>query len=268
VHPIERLRAVARAEGAPASLLVTEAAAALAAFAEEPAAVVTACRRLVDRHGDLGPMWWLAARVLASADPAAEAYAAAEALRKDRTPAVLEASLPEEACVVVVGWPDLASGALGRRCDLSVLVVEDVRDGAALARRLRSSGVESCEVAASGLGAAVGEAGLVLLEALALGPGGFLAPSGSLAAAAVARAVSVPVWTVAGAGRVLPGRLFEALVQRLEDQASPPWERGVEVVPTALADAVVGPAGLGDPAEAWRRADCPLAPELLRRARA
>src|SRR5215213_4877403 len=64
VHPIERLRYVARAGGLDLVELVQDAALALSGFADDPAALVTACRSLVDRHPAAGPVWWLAARVL------------------------------------------------------------------------------------------------------------------------------------------------------------------------------------------------------------
>jgi hypothetical protein len=79
----------------------------------------------------------------------------------------------------------------------------------------------------------------------------------------VARHAGIPTWVVAGVGRVLPGRLWEAMVRRLDDEADP-WEAATEVVPLDLADRVVGPAGPQLPSEAVRRADCPIAPELLR----
>ena len=47
MHPIERLRYVARAAGEGPGLLAGEAAGALAAFADDPQGLVTACRRLV-----------------------------------------------------------------------------------------------------------------------------------------------------------------------------------------------------------------------------
>ena len=74
---MERLRSVARATGTGPGLLVPEAAAALARLDGDPAALVTACRRLVDRHPDVGPVWWLASRVLCAADPVDEAWRAA-----------------------------------------------------------------------------------------------------------------------------------------------------------------------------------------------
>lgn len=262
-HPIERLRWVARAEGAGPGVLAREAAVALASGGGDVAGMVTGCRRLVDRHIAVGPVWWLAARVLVSNDPSAEAWAAASELEGDPTSGVVAAHIPDEATVAVIGWPEQAAEALRRRGDIEVLVVECNGDGRALARRLDATGVEAFDVPEAGLGAAVRESGLVLLEASALGPDGFVAQSGSLAAAAVARSLGIDVWVVAGVGRVLPGRLWQALVERLAD-TDDAWALPDEVVPLEWATSVVGPSGLQSPAEAWKRADCPVAPELLR----
>src|SRR5438552_2777432 len=124
MHPIERLRYVARAEGAGPSLLVRESAEALAGFGNDPVGMVTACRRLVDRHASVGPVWWLAARVLAAGQQRVEAWRAAEDIEADPTPQVLAARLPDDATVVVIGWPEQASEAVRRRGDLEVLVVD------------------------------------------------------------------------------------------------------------------------------------------------
>src|SRR3954447_14128720 len=98
MHPIERLRYVARATGADPTVLVRETAGALAAVAsEERVGVVPACRRLIDRHLTVGPMWWLAARVLPAADPVGEAWVAADELDRDTTAAQLVRHLPDEA---------------------------------------------------------------------------------------------------------------------------------------------------------------------------
>lgn len=262
-HPIERLRWIARAEGAGPSLLTQEAAAALATIGDDPAAMVTGCRRLIDRHPGIGPMWWLAARVLASGDPVGEAWAASAELDADPTAAVLAAHLPDEVTATVVGWQEQVGDGLRRRGDLEVLVVRGDGEGPGLVRRLCSSGLEAVDVPDSGLGAAVRDSDLVLLEALALGPDGYTATSGSLAAAATGWALGIPVWVVAGAGRVLPGRLWETLQSRL-DMEGDPWETTVDVVPLAWTTSVVGPRGLDDPDDAVKRADCPITPELLR----
>jgi hypothetical protein len=264
MHPIERLRYVARADGAGPSLLGRESAAALASFASDPVALVTAARRLVERHPSAGTVWWLAARVL-SAGPD-EAWHAAEELEDDPTAAVLAAALPDDAAVLVVGWPEQVGDALRKRGDLEVLVAECASDGsgAAFARRLRNEGIDTIEVPDAGIAAAAADVHLVLLEATALGPDGFVAATGSRAAAAVAHHAGIPVWVAVGAGRVLPGRLWEALVRRLDDGDDDPWDRADEVVPLDLADEVWGPHGAVAAAEAPKRADCPVAPELLK----
>src|SRR5215212_5910505 len=68
VHPIERLRYVARASGVDQALLVRETASALGAFGSDPAGLVTACRRIVSRHPTAGALWWLCGRVLTAGD--------------------------------------------------------------------------------------------------------------------------------------------------------------------------------------------------------
>lgn len=264
MHPIERLRYVARAgSGAGPSLLVREAAAALASIGSDPAGMVTGCRRLISRHPASGPLWWLSARVLHADDPVTEAWRAAEEIDDDATDGVLAAHLPDDATVTVIGWPELAAEALKRRGDIEALVVESGGDGHDLVRRLVRLDVDAVSIPEAGLGAAVRESALVLLEASALGTAGFVAPLGSHAAAALARSLEVPVWVVAGVGRVLPVRLFDALVTQLTDDDDP-WSLGDEVVPLALADCVVGPHGPQAPADAAKRADCPIAPELLK----
>jgi hypothetical protein len=272
---------VARAQGAPASTLVREAAAALAGLGDDPAAVVTSCRRLVDRHPGLGPMWWLSARVLCSADPEGEAWLAAAELDADQTPSALAVQLPDSATVVVVGWPDQAAGALRRRGDVRALALRDEAAAAmrsaggrrrggldvstgGQARRSRSPRLELVEVPWSGAGSAVSAASLVLVDAEALGPSGVVAETGSLAAAAAGQALGVEVWAIAGVGRVLPPRLWEALLARHGGDGDEPWERECEFVSSELVDKVVGPTGLEDWTSALRRAACPVAPELLR----
>jgi hypothetical protein len=261
-HPIERLRWVARAEGAGASLLTREAAGALASIGDDLPGLVTGCRRLIDRHPGVGPLWWLSARALAAEEPMRECYAAAADLDADPTAQVLAAHLPNETTVTILGWPEQAGEALRRRGDLEVLVVDSRDEGPSFCRRLAADGVEAFDVTESGLGGAVRESGLVLLEASAVGPGGFVATTGSLAAAAVARGLGIDVWLVAGAGRVLPGRLWEALVARLEG-TDDPWALEDEVVPLEWVTGVAGPEGVAAPEEAVKRADCPVVPELL-----
>lgn len=263
VHPIERLRYVARARGASQAVMVTETAAALRSFGRDPQGLVTACRRIVDRQPSSGPLWWLAARALTAADPITEAMAAAAEIEADRTPRALADALPQDATVLVLGWPELVSSGLPRRGDLEVLVGDVDGTGTDLVVRLLRADVDATDVPGRGLGAAAAEADVVVLETPALGPGGFLAPSGSRAAASVARLAGGQVWLVAGVGRLLPERMFAALCDR-SVSADSPWEDDLELVPLDLVDQVVGPAGPAGPGDALRRTDCPVAPELLK----
>jgi translation initiation factor 2B subunit (eIF-2B alpha/beta/delta family) len=263
MHPIERLRMVARTTGEDPTLVAQEAADVLGACADDPAGLVTACRRLVDHHPTSGTMWWLAARVLAAPDAQVEAWRAAEELRDDPTAAALAVHLPDDAVVTVVGWADQVADALRRRGDVGALVIDAAGTGGPLASHLRRAGSDATAVPESGLGAATAASGLVLLEAMAMGPDGFVAMAGSRAAAAVARQEDVPVWLVAGVGRVLPAALWTALLGRLA-AAGDPWEAEEEVVPIELVDQVVGPEGPAPPDAASRWATCPVVPELTR----
>ena len=128
--------------------------------------------------------------------------------------------------------------------------------------RLLAADVDAVDVATHGLGAAAAAADVVVLEASAVGPEGFVGVAGSRAAAAVARHDGTPVWLVAGVGRLVPQRVWDALVGRV-DVAAEPWEADDEIVPLDLVDQVVGPTGPLPVADALRRTDCPVAAELL-----
>lgn len=264
MHPVERLRHVARVEGADPGLVAREAASAIAALArEDPTGLLPGCRRLVERHVANGPLWWLSARVLSSPDPRDAAREAAAALEADRTADRLVAALPDDTSVLVVGWPDLAAEALARRGDIEVLVVESGMEGHGLARRLGADS-DVALVPDRGIGAAATVAGIVLLEAGAAGPGGIVAAPGSHAAAAVARQAGVPVWAVTGVGRVLPDALWLALLGRLDGSGLEPWDRDTELVPAELIDTVAGPDGAVAAADGLAASTCPAVAELLR----
>jgi hypothetical protein len=266
VHPIERLRYVARAEGADPALVAVEAASALAAVAaEDPAGLVPACRRLIDFHPTYGPVWWLAAQVLADADPGRAARRAGRLLSDDSLPASLGRALPDDATVAIVGWPDATVDALRRRGDLEVLAVDGGGEGASLARRLAGMGSAVAEVSDAGAAAAAVVADLAVVEGLAAGPTGVLARIGSHNVAVAAASAGVPVWLAAGTGRLLPGPLWDALLARLDAGGTEPWEREVEVVPSTLVSHIVDPDGeVGDVPAWWVSPDIPVAVELLR----
>lgn len=262
MHPIERLRFVARAAGADQRVLARETAMALQGLRLDSSGLVTACRRIVERHPTSGPVWWLCATVLTAADPFEAAWEAVELLDADQTANVLVAALPEDATVCVVGWPDLAGEAIVRRGDVCVLAVDTV-DGDGFARRLERSEVDVEVVPAAGVGSAVTAADVVLVEAAVTGAYGAIAPMASRAAAAAAYCAEVPVWLVAGVGRRLPVPMWQHLVDRLA-LAGEPWELDEELVPIGLVSHVVGPTGLAAAPGDLATPECAVAHELLK----
>jgi hypothetical protein len=266
MHPIERLRYVARASGGDQRMLVRETAGALRGLGFDPAGLVVACRRIVERHPNSGPMWWLCASVLAAPDPYRCAARLADELEADPTPDALVEALPDAATICVIGWPDLIGDALLRRGDSTVLAIDTDDDGmgsAAFVRRLQRADVDAEIVPASGLAAAVLASELVVVEALATSETDLLATTGSRALASVAYCAEVPVWAVIGRGRRLPSALFDAMGQRPTDFREP-WEAPAELVPLALTHWVVGPDGVVATLDAALSPECPMSYELLR----
>lgn len=236
MHPIERLRAVARAREVDQALLAREAAAVLGSFAGDLPGLVTSCRRLIDRHPTAGALWWACSRLLAAGDVRSEARAIAHDLRDEPATTALSLDLPGGAVVAVVpdpaGGSELAGELNAWRDDLVVAH----SPGALHAER--------------------DEPRVLLVEAGAAGPDGFVAEDGTGDEIAAAREAGVAVWLVVDVGRRLPRPLFDALVARARSPApahgtaAPP----IEVVAAGSAERVVEP----------RRVDCPVAPELLR----
>jgi hypothetical protein len=265
MHPIERLRYVARSHGGDQRLLVRETAGALRGLGLDPAGIVVACRRIVERHSTSGPLWWLCSSVVAAPDPLATAQRLADLIEDDPTPEVIIDALPIDCTVTLLGWPDLAGEAVLRRGDVKVLAIDIVDEGNSFVRRLDRADVEAEVVEAAGLAAAVVASDVVLIEALAATPGDVLAVQGSRAAASVGYCSDVPVWLVAGRGRCLPEQMFATIVERVAD-VRVAWEAEVEPVAVALFANLVRPDGVVDCSDAVAalRAECPLAYELLR----
>lgn len=244
-------------------MLVRETATAIAGLDLDPAGLVVACRRIVERHPTSGPLWWLCASLVTSTDPFREAWTLAEHIEDDPTSNHIVDLLPDGVTVTVVGWPDHAGEALIRRGDVTSLVVDSHDTGNSFVRRLQRADVEAEEIDAAGTAAAVAASDLVIVEAMAAGPDGMLAALGSHAAAAVAYCSEVPVWFVVPRGRRLPEPMWKTMLQRLDD-ADFAWNLEVERVPLAMATAIVGADGLVDPDPAALAAECQVAHELLR----
>lgn len=263
MHPIERLRYLARSSGGDPRVIVSETASALRGLGVDPAGLVVACRRIVERHPTSGPLWWLCAHMLTSPDPFATARRLAEEIDADVTPDVLIGSLPADSTVCVVGWPDLVAEAVLRRGDVRVLAIDADDQGSSFVRRLDRAEVDAEVVEPGGIAAAALAADIVLVEALAASTGELLAARGSRAAASVAYCSEVPVWAVVGVGRCLPEAGFVSLVERVAD-VRVPWQADADVLPLALCSHVATRVGVETIDEVALAPECPVAHELLR----
>lgn len=112
MHPIERLRYLARVDPSHVELIAREAAETLLACGGS-AELVVACRRLLERHPACGPLWWVTATALTSADPAVGLLHTLGALDDDPTADLLdlEASL-DPGAVPVDAWAAGRDGIL------------------------------------------------------------------------------------------------------------------------------------------------------------
>ncbi len=234
VHPIERLRYVARAGWAGPSVLAAEAAWAFADLAEREApALVPACRRLLDRQPGCGPLWWVAARVLSAGDPVSEAVRCAQDLEDDPTPSLVLQVIPAGARAVRHGGVGEVASA-----DLAIVEVEALGAGGMVTEASTAGLVEAARAAEvpiwleGGVGRALPQR---LWEAMASRMRSPLAAH--------------PPRTLPGAhartARMVPSKGHGLLL----DHA------GVEKV--------VGPGGLQSLASALASIDCPEPPELL-----
>lgn len=254
MHPIERLRYVARSVGAAPTEVAAEAAEALAGLALEPRALVLACRRLLDAQPDNAPLWWVAAHVLASPEPAKAARSCAQRLAGDLTSLELAYSVAAGATVAAEASPSLLE-ALSERPDCSLRLVGAPVD-------LRFSLASLAEGVAGGPGAlgfapeeaedAVEGATVAVVEAVAASASRVLLRPAGAALAEAADARGIALWVAAGTGRVLPEVLFD----RCTDGASGTVRRA------DLVDKVATEQGLLAPAAAFDPGDCPAPASL------
>lgn len=265
MHPIEHLRHVARSGGADPTSLVHETAVALASLRSDHSNLVLACRRIVERHPTVGPLWWLCSHVLTAERPGEVAWQLAEQVEDDAAPRVLAAALPEQCRVLTIGWPDTAGAALMRRGDVTVWCADSRYDASSFMQRLERFGVECAPVPGEALVHAARAADVVLVDAVAASPARVLAPVGSAVLAAVAASVGTPLWLAVGLGRRLPPEYVDAIAARaLAGSSSSPWDAELDELQVVSISRVVGVEGAADPGANGLRSDCPFTPELLR----
>jgi len=263
MHPIERLRYVARADGAGPALLVRETALALCAMEFDPQSLVLACRRIVERHPTMAQLWWLCANVLAAPEPFARARELALVVERDETPGHLDDALPDDATVLIVGWPFNAVKCLAQRGDAMLLVVDSHGEGEALVDRLHDAEIAAELVPFECVAAAAQQATLVVVEALACGPKHALAVGGSRAVMETAKSLGKPAWLVAGAGTRMPETLWKGMIGALNLPSD--WHAGLDIIDVSRFDRVVGPSGASEDPNAALEPECPASTELLRR---
>lgn len=258
VTPAERLRSVTR-RNVDDDRLAAAAADALAGFADEPASLVVACRRVLAHHRAHGALWWVCCRILAAADPADAALVAERELEADRTGDRLGATLPlldDGEVVTVVGYSGTVDDALLERFDLVTVAVRVEGDDpfASLRRRRSDHAVRVVDA----WDPVLEHTARLLVTATAIGPERALVPVGATEVLDIVGTGAREVWLVGGVGRVLPGRVYEMIV------ASLPPDSGFEEISLQRFDRVAGPRGLERPVDATARVDCPVVPELLR----
>jgi hypothetical protein len=264
MHPIERLRYVANATGADPATLVCETAMALRDLRIEPAGLVLACRRIIERHPTVGPLWWLCARLLSSASPFELAEQLATQITQDSTAIHLADALPADSTLCLVGWSYTGMQAVVQRGDCRVLVVDSHGDGQSAVNALERADVVAEYVALESAAGAIMTADVVVIEALACGPGEALCVGGSHGVASIAYCASRPAWLVAGIGTRLPDLMWSAMKERaLCGRES--WEVGTDVVPVEFFATVIGPKGISSASPSAFAAECAAMSELLRR---
>ena len=236
--------------------------------------LVIACRRIVERHPSVGPLWWMSARMLVDDDPSGLAWELADEIDDDRVPRAIAAALPDEPTVVTIGWPEVAGDALMRRPDAHVLCVDANHEASSFMQRLERFDVPCDPVPGEWLAHATRRADLAIVEALAVSDRRAIVPVGSTVLAAVARSTATPVWLATGVGRRLPAEYVDEIAERVlpdteaDDDGSEEWfgfgDVDVEEMPLDLVDRVVDGAGAHDVGREALRPDAPFAPELLR----
>lgn len=264
MHPIERLRYVARASGVPGQLLATETAEALASFIGDPAGLQIACQRILSRQPTSGPLVWLAAHALAAPDSRKALWQAVDDLESDGTDAALRYALPDEACVVVVGWPDAFGGSLQGRHDLRMFVVGDDTFIDRRVDQLIDADFDADLVSWAGVGQVMAQATHVIIGAEAVGPETLMTEHGTLTALTAATHWDVPVWCTAPVGSSLPQRMYDGMARRWHESTNEDrWERDHEEVPVSLVSTFVTAAGPHEVGARPLPTTCPIVPELF-----
>jgi hypothetical protein len=248
MHPIEHLRYIARARGADPRDLVRETAYALDALHCGPGELLVACKRILERHADCAPLWWLCSHLLCGQENAADLIEA------DTTDRLVADALGAEARVLTLAGGPTVAAALGRRGDLTVFVTDSRHHGSATMQYLERRDVACEAVQPEAIAAAMSDVDLVIIEATAMSDARAITRIGGRALAIVAQACGVPVWLVAPTGTGLADQVVSAIDAYLRTEGGASWDLDHEICDLNLIGRVLA----GGPI-------APLAPELLSR---
>jgi hypothetical protein len=174
------------------------------------------------------------ARILAAAEPAAAAHAAAQALEGDRTADRLGATLPlldDGEVVAFIGWTDTVDTALVERFDLDVVAIRV--EGSDPVRALRRRRTDHAVRVVDPWDPALERVARLVVSALAIGPDHALVPAGSADALATIGTAAREIWLVGGVGHVLPGRLYDVVASATAGDAPTKWNRSRSNASTA-----------------------------------
>jgi hypothetical protein len=271
VHPIEHLRYLARSGHVDAPDLVIETAMALRGLGSDPATVLLTCRRLVERHPTVGPLWWLCSEMVAALEPREAMRRCVEQIREDSTAVHLAEFLTERlgahSLVCVNGWSWDVAVAFGQMEPREICVVDGDNGADHMVRILERAEHEVHLVEASGGAAAALEADLVILSAMAASPEVAWCAAGSHALAAVAYCAEIPVVLSMPRGVCLPDATLQGMRDDLDSRTrGRTWHRGIDEIPVGLFTWFAGPNGVessSSPGFKGVVAETRHAPELL-----
>lgn len=257
MHPIERLRWIARSEDEADSTVAAEAAWALGELAlEEEAAVLTASRRLVLRQPASGPLWWACATILEALggeDVLQAAQRVAFDLAGDSVSARLTRALRQQLAagdLLGVAPPaETAARALADEQRFAICLLAPYRELRYEMARFGTADVTGYEVEEAD--EVLEEASLLLVEPRFASPRHLFVSAGAARAVGAAQRAKVACWAVLGPGRVLSEPLAATASQLARGEG--------ELLPPSSFEAAIDAQGLGEAAEVLGRGSCPPA---------
>lgn len=263
MHPLELLRFVARGDYDDPVRMVDEIALALARLdQDDPAAVLTACRRLVQHRPESGVLWSLASRLLTSLDPVKDAFTISNELENDHTIELFAAGTDgDEPYVVVPASPSTMQGLAHASTRQWFVLSNDVSSPRSAGRRGDEGPSNVTLLPLHAAREALTGAALLVIEATGAGPEGIAAPQGAFAVAAAAHHLGVPALALCRNGTLLPAELWGAMVHVLSEAES--FTSPVDIVPTSLLSEVATSAGRNPARTGLLASTVPLAPELV-----